>query len=170
MTDVVNHPEHYISDNGIETIDVIEGVLGKYDHRDQVEKYNQRAHKKGNFLQDLKKARWYLDRTIANAENGILDPRDGSRIPPFPVADGLVQVREETDSVGHIYEDHHGDLWAVTPETDDWRWYRVRNGRVIHVSIHGHTFEEAEDYGLRLLTGAEAERAREIIRNSRKES
>lgn len=64
MTDPVNHPPHYKSPSGIEAIDVIEG-FGLGFHLGNVVKYILRAGKKEALLQDLRKARWYLDRRIA---------------------------------------------------------------------------------------------------------
>ena len=61
--DMVNHPPHYGGDNPYETIKVIEAwELGF--HLGNVVKYVSRADKKGTRLEDLKKARWYLDREI----------------------------------------------------------------------------------------------------------
>jgi hypothetical protein len=62
----VNHPPHYTV-GGIETIDFIEAKDLNY-HLGQVIKYVSRAGKKGDALQDLQKARWYLDREIARVE------------------------------------------------------------------------------------------------------
>lgn len=63
--DPVNHPPHYVL-NGIEVIDAIEAwglgfCLGN------TVKYVARAGKKNpaTTVEDLKKARWYLDREIA---------------------------------------------------------------------------------------------------------
>ena len=67
MIDVVNHPPHYKSDSGIESIDVIEG-FGLNFHLGNVIKYILRHDKKGKPLEDLKKARWYLDREIEKLE------------------------------------------------------------------------------------------------------
>ena len=67
MIDVVNHPPHYKSDSGIESIDVIEG-FGLNFHLGNVIKYILRHNKKGKPLEDLKKARWYLDREINKLE------------------------------------------------------------------------------------------------------
>lgn len=67
MIDVVNHPPHYKSDSGIESIDVIEG-FGLNFHLGNVIKYILRHNKKGKPLEDLKKARWYLDREIEKLE------------------------------------------------------------------------------------------------------
>jgi hypothetical protein len=62
MDNAINHPKHY--------------TYGKYEHVDVVEnwelgynlgnvtKYLMRAAHKGNHLQDLQKARWYLARAI----------------------------------------------------------------------------------------------------------
>lgn len=64
----VNHPAHYGGeDNPYEAIKVIEAwdlgfCLGN------TVKYIARAAHKGAMLQDLKKARWYLQRAIARLE------------------------------------------------------------------------------------------------------
>lgn len=60
--DPVNHPPHYKSPNGIEVIDIIE-AFGLGFHDGNVVKYLLRWRQKGG-LQDLHKARWYLDRFI----------------------------------------------------------------------------------------------------------
>ena len=60
--DTVNHPKHYNQHPaGIECIDVVEHMnfnVGK------AIKYLWRAGLKGKLLEDLKKARWYIDREI----------------------------------------------------------------------------------------------------------
>ena len=61
-TDMVNHPPHYKA-GGIETIDFIEAKGLGY-HLGNVVKYVSRADHKGNKLEDLKKAQWYLSRAI----------------------------------------------------------------------------------------------------------
>ena len=62
MTDNVNHPPHY-KQGPIEVIEIIEGFELGY-RLGNVVKYVLRADHKGNRLEDLKKARWYLDREI----------------------------------------------------------------------------------------------------------
>ena len=58
----VNHPTHYNSSpSGIECIDVVEHMSFNIGN---AVKYCWRADEKGLKLQDLKKARWYLDREI----------------------------------------------------------------------------------------------------------
>ena len=68
LHDPVNHPAHY-TDGGIETIDFIEAKRLGY-HLGNVVKYICRAGKKGTNMgmQDLQKARWYLDRAIEKNE------------------------------------------------------------------------------------------------------
>lgn len=62
--DMVNHPPHY-TQGGIETIDFIEAKKLSY-NLGNVVKYITRADHKGNRLEDLQKARWYLDREITH--------------------------------------------------------------------------------------------------------
>ncbi len=64
--DPINHPPHYTT-GVVEPIDVIEDwklsfCLGN------VVKYIARANYKGKRVEDLKKARWYLDREIQQIE------------------------------------------------------------------------------------------------------
>jgi len=63
--DPVNHPAHY-KIGGIETIDFIEAKSLGY-HLGNAVKYITRADHKGNRLQDLQKAKWYIDRAIEKA-------------------------------------------------------------------------------------------------------
>jgi hypothetical protein len=64
-SDPVNHPAHY-KIGGIETIDFIEAKALGY-HLGNAVKYITRADHKGNRLQDLQKAKWYIDRAIEKA-------------------------------------------------------------------------------------------------------
>lgn len=59
--DMVNHPQHY--QHGIEPIDYIESHNLNF-NLGNVIKYVSRAKFKGTELQDLKKAKWYLEREI----------------------------------------------------------------------------------------------------------
>ena len=65
--DIVNHPPHYKS-GGIETIDFIEAKDLNY-RLGNVVKYVSRAGKKGDPIQDLEKAAWYLQREITARKN-----------------------------------------------------------------------------------------------------
>lgn len=69
MPDAVNHPPHYGgADNLYEAIKVIE-AWGLGFNLGNTVKYVSRAGKKGALLEDLKKARWYLDREITALES-----------------------------------------------------------------------------------------------------
>lgn len=70
--DMVNHPPHYISETGLEVIDVIEAFtfdLKGIEATDtgNILKYICRWKNK-NGLQDLKKAKWYLEHLIKHVE------------------------------------------------------------------------------------------------------
>lgn len=69
-SDNVNHPKHYTAGK-IEVIRIMEDQLTDEEYRGyikgQVIKYITRERNK-NGLEDLKKARWYLDRLIKKME------------------------------------------------------------------------------------------------------
>jgi hypothetical protein len=65
MPDPVNHPAHYTT-GGVETIDFIEAKQLNY-NLGNVVKYITRADHKGNRIEDLRKAKWYLEREILSA-------------------------------------------------------------------------------------------------------
>lgn len=65
-TDNVNHPAHY-KVGGVETIDFIEAKSLNY-NLGNVVKYITRAGHKNDLIEDLKKARWYLNREISKLD------------------------------------------------------------------------------------------------------
>lgn len=70
MNEMVNHPSHYGGDNVFETINVIE-AWGLDFHLGNTVKYISRAGKKDadKEIQDLEKAKWYLERKIRNLKS-----------------------------------------------------------------------------------------------------
>ena len=68
MNDPVNHPKHYTTHpSGVECIEVTEHMnfcVGN------AIKYLWRSGLKGEQIEDLRKARWYIDREIARILNG----------------------------------------------------------------------------------------------------
>jgi hypothetical protein len=72
MNDPVNHPKHYTSHpSGVECIEITEHLnfcIGN------AIKYLWRAGLKGEQVEDLRKARWYIDREIARILNSQEDP------------------------------------------------------------------------------------------------
>ena len=71
MSDPINHPAHY-THGTIEVIDAIESWELGY-HLGNVVRYVARAKHKGSYLDDLRKARWYLDRQIQREEKGATE-------------------------------------------------------------------------------------------------
>lgn len=71
LPDLINHPPHYRAANGLESIDVIEAFALNF-HLGNTIKYILRGGRKTEWpLEDLKKARWYLDREIATLEKEL---------------------------------------------------------------------------------------------------
>ena len=71
-SDNVNRPKHYTTSE-IECIDYIQMQLGSgvRDYlRGQIYKYMHRHQLKGAEVEDLKKARWYIDKLIYELEQG----------------------------------------------------------------------------------------------------
>lgn len=68
----VNHPRHYMANNGMEVIDIIEAFTAELKGVEATDtgniiKYILRwPHKNG--VEDLKKARWYIDHLINHIE------------------------------------------------------------------------------------------------------
>jgi hypothetical protein len=75
VSDMVNHPPHYTGHpSGVECIVIVEHMgfcLGN------VVKYVWRADLKGDAIEDLEKARFYLDREIAKRKAARRDPAAG---------------------------------------------------------------------------------------------
>lgn len=62
--DPVNHPSHYKSAGGLEVFDVIEAFAADDAHKSHVLKYVLRAGAKGSYIEDMRKARAWIDRAI----------------------------------------------------------------------------------------------------------
>lgn len=72
---MVEHPNHYKTESGLETITVIEAFTDGLEGIEAVDTGNVIKYicrwKKKNGLQDLKKARWYLNHLIDHIEKEI---------------------------------------------------------------------------------------------------
>ena len=71
--DLVNHPKHYQLKNGLEVIDVVDAFTEGLEGIDAVDignavKYLGRLGKKDDAVQEVSKARWYLDHYINRHE------------------------------------------------------------------------------------------------------
>lgn len=68
MNDNVNHPKHYTNHpSGVEAIEITEHFNF---NKGNAIKYIWRSADKGKEVEDLRKARWYIDREIARLLNG----------------------------------------------------------------------------------------------------
>lgn len=85
MSDPVNHPPHYTAHpSGVECIEITEHLnfcIGN------AVKYLWRAGLKGDALEDLRKAAWYVQREISRLERR--DRVRTDRLPPFYGGGGL---------------------------------------------------------------------------------
>lgn len=80
--DNVNWPKHYNSYPGVEVIDLTQHMNFC---RGNVVKYVARAEFKGQELEDLKKAKWYLEREINRLESSKKEEETKSNpLPPSP--------------------------------------------------------------------------------------
>ena len=72
MKDAVNHPDHYKSATGLETIDVIEAFTNDLVGLEAVCTANAIKYicrwKKKNGVEDLRKAQWYINKLIEKVE------------------------------------------------------------------------------------------------------
>ena len=68
MSDMVNHPPHYQHSSGVECIDLNELLDG---NTAAAFKYVFRYRDKGNLVENLKKALWYIDREISFCSRGL---------------------------------------------------------------------------------------------------
>lgn len=76
MTDNVNHPKHYTQHpSGVECIQIVEHMNF---NKGNAIKYIWRAGEKGNEIEDLQKAAWYVNREIQRIEN---EKKNLTRIP-----------------------------------------------------------------------------------------
>ena len=81
----VEHPDHYQTSAGLEAIDVIEAFFHDSFHLGNVFKYLARAGRKGDYVEDLQKASWYLQREI------------GRHVPQ--ATEEVARLRDEIDRV-----------------------------------------------------------------------
>ena len=132
MSDSVNHPAHYAEgwSNGAEVIDITENLNF---NRGNAVKYIARAGKKAydKELEDLQKARWYIDREITR----LAGPRavDDPEIMEPRVWERLLDVPSTVNVV-----DRGGDLYAYK---SGWRWGRYET------PIKAEDWDRYGDYG-----------------------
>ena len=106
MTESVNHPAYYQA-GGLEVIDIIEAFTLGF-HTGNAVKYILRAGRKGDFVEDLGKARWYLDRLLSD---DLPQPDSPAvRIETEDVAKGIWLSKEQTARL------KRGLAWLLGPD------------------------------------------------------
>ncbi len=104
MADVVNHPPHYTAHpSGVECIQITEHMgfnLGN------AVKYVWRADLKGDAIEDLRKAAWYVEREIARREAGVTSQSTPELLRGWPTPCRNLACR--------LYAGHRGDC-VTTP-------------------------------------------------------
>ena len=95
MSEAVNHPAHYGGDTTYEAIKVIENWNLNF-RLGNVLKYIRRAQHKDNLLQNLQKARWYLDREIAAVEASTRTTH------PVPQTTSIQTLRPNFDGIQDV--------------------------------------------------------------------
>ena len=60
----VDHPDHYQTSAGLEAIDVIDSFFHDNFHLGNAFKYIARAGRKGDYVEDLRKSIWYINREV----------------------------------------------------------------------------------------------------------
>ncbi len=104
MSDMINKPPHY-NQSGIECIDAISASTGpnfKYYLQGNILKYLWRFDYKGTPIEDLRKARWYLDKLIEITESNITEKaiknlKDGFESKSAPDIDKILDKLSITD-------------------------------------------------------------------------
>jgi len=109
--DMVEHPPHYITEAGIEAIDVIEHYgFGVSFHLGNVLKYLLRAGRKTeNRKTDCQKAMWYLMRYIEDDESNLVWPEANPgavewHSPPTIIAAFGLTDTSQGRAVGYLLE------------------------------------------------------------------
>lgn len=139
MTDLVNHPAHYTEHpSGIECIQVTEHMgfcIGN------AIKYLWRADLKGNAIQDLEKAAWYIQREIARRTEDEAWDRNET-YPKYAEVGKCAAITGDTRNLGHGFEagdvvlirqilrveDGEAALCVEKDDPDKWEfWVDVRD-------------------------------------------
>lgn len=105
--DMVNHPSHYQSESGLEVIDVIKAFTSNLTGVEATDTGNVLKYmcrwKNKNGVEDLKKAKWYLEHLIDNVENRIDSKEEDESDLIKALIDGIKNC--DIDYMTHIFAD-----------------------------------------------------------------
>ena len=150
--DMVSHPSHYQSENGLEVIDVIEAFTSDLKGIEATDTGNIIKYicrwKKKNGIQDLKKAMWYLNHLIEHVEK--MDKENTPRSIKFDFEsnkdDIILESRAEAEDVissmekiietyGFVRVADLYDLVGITCNYTDnnYGWTNIRSAESVKV-------------------------------------
>lgn len=148
--DMVNHPSHYQSEYGLEVIDVIKAFTSNLTGVEATDTGNVLKYmcrwKNKNGVEDLKKAKWYLEHLINNVENRIDSKEEDESDLIKALIDGIKNC--DIDYMTHIFVDKKEaeralsimndiiDCYGVTTLSD---FYYLTGGS-IYSSIYNHMY------------------------------
>lgn len=148
--DMVNHPSHYQSESGLEVIDVIKAFTSNLTGIEATDTGNVLKYmcrwKNKNGVEDLKKAKWYLEHLIDNVENRIDSKEEDESDLIKALIDGIKNC--DIDYMTHIFVDKKEaeralsimndiiDCYGVTTLSD---FYYLTGGS-IYSSIYNHMY------------------------------
>ena len=116
MHDPVNNPAHYQTESGLEAIDVIEAFFQDDYHLGNAFKYLARAGKKDDREQDLRKAVWYIERSIQKKLPACLFPAK------VKVVADLMRFGDLEDYI------HEGEYWVHSNQPWVEEYYLTAQG------------------------------------------
>lgn len=131
----VNHPSHYHSNSGIEVIDAIEAWKLNFSRGNAI-KYIARASYKDSDkeIEDLEKARWYIDREIQRLQK-IKKETMTINIEPSNCT-----VTNTTDEIKNYVE----NMFKKSPFWDGWL-SSENIDRCLHTNEEEHIFENGKE-------------------------
>lgn len=137
MSDPVNKPSHYNAGE-VETIDGIRAALGEgfADYcRGNVLKYVWRCGKKGDGVEDLKKAATYLQWAIEAMEGNCPVIPDSSNSKPLAIPGGWRELEpDEVPLATDMHEWMGGWFFRNNDATHEYKWHDIRHIRKIEPS------------------------------------
>lgn len=144
MHDPVNNPAHYQTDSGLEAIDVIEAFFQDDYHLGNAFKYLARAGKKDDREQDLRKAVWYIERSLQKKK-----PLDDYPVEKVKVVADLVRFGDLEDFI------HEGEYWVHSKGPWLEEYYLTPEGKWVPpaASFSGYYHHEG-DVQVRLEDGS----------------
>jgi hypothetical protein len=142
MSDPVNKPSHYNAGE-VETIDGIRAALGEgfADYcRGNVLKYVWRCGKKGDGVEDLKKAATYLQWAIEAMEGNCPVIPDSSNSKPIAIPGGWRELEpDEVPLATDMHEWMGGWFFRNNDATHEYKWHDIRHIRKIEPSNPSET-------------------------------